>query len=376
MKPMIYADHAATTKLDADAFEAMKPYLLEAYGNPSQAYAFAREPKRALLRARETIARCIHAQPEEIFFTSGGTEGDNWAIRGIASPDPRRTDIITSQMEHHAVLRACEAAEELGCAVTHLPVTREGIVTPTALEAAISPSTCLVSVMLANNEIGTIQPIQDLCGIAHRNGSLFHTDAVQAVGHIQVDVEELGVDLLSASAHKFNGPKGIGFLYVKNGTPLHPLLRGGAQELGMRAGTENVAAIVGMAVALEKNCNAIPEAARYLSSLEARLLEGITQAGLDFRRNGGEPHLPGNVSLSFKHADGEALLHRLDLMGICVSTGAACTSGSTQVSHVLRAIGADPDYAPGTIRISLGRENTAEEVDRIVGALAKILRKP
>ena len=383
MKQLIYADHAATTKLDVDAFEAMKPFLLDEYGNASQPYALARKPKRALRKARAAIARCINADPEEIFFTSGGTESDNWAVKGVALAHPEdranRTNpasgaaVLTSSIEHHAVLRACEDLQKQGYSVAYLPVTREGAVTAEALESAITPSVRLTSVMLGNNEIGTIQPIKELCGIAHRTGSLFHTDAVQAVGHVPIDVGDLGVDLLSASAHKFNGPKGIGFLYVKKGTPIAPYLNGGAQEFGMRAGTENVASIVGMAVALQKHCDALHENMAHLRDLEARLMGHLLTAGVDFVRNGSTDRIPGNMSLSFKHADGEALLHRLDLKGICVSTGAACDTAVTRVSHVLRAIGLDEDYARGTIRISLGASNTAEEVDVMASALISIL---
>lgn len=374
MKQLIYADNAATTKLDIDAFEAMKPYLLEEYGNASQPYSFARKPKQALKEARATIAQCINAEPEEIFFTSGGTESDNWAIKGIAFADSEKHAIITSQIEHHAVLRACEDIEKLGYPVTYLPVTEEGVVTTEALNSVITPNTRLVSIMFANNEIGTIEPIKELCKIAHRNGALFHSDAVQAVGHVQIDVKDLGVDMLSASAHKFNGPKGIGFLYIKKGTPIAQYSNGGSQEFGMRAGTENIASIVGMAVALKKNCDAIEENAKHIGKLEAKLIDCLMKSGLDFIRNGAVQHIPGNISLSFRGADGEALLHRLDLMWICVSTGAACDTVNTQVSHVLNAISVDEDYAKGTIRISLGKNNTIEEVETLSQKLIRIMK--
>ena len=373
MKQFIYADNAATTKLDIDAFEAMKPYLLDEYGNASQPYSFARKPKQALKEARTTIAQCINAEPEEIFFTSGGTESDNWAIKGIAFADSEKRAIITSQIEHHAVLRACEDIEKLGYPVAYLPVTKEGIVTTEALSSVITHNTRLVSVMYANNEIGTIEPIKELCEIAHRNGAFFHTDAVQAVGHVQIDVKELGVDMLSASAHKFNGPKGIGFLYIKKGTPIASYASGGAQEFGMRAGTENIAAIVGMAVALKKNCDNLAENIRHITEIESQLLDKMSSSGLDFVRNGSSQHIPGNISLSFKNADGEALLHRLDLMGVCVSTGAACDTTNTQISHVLHAINLDPDYVQGTIRISLSTENTLSEVETIFNHIVRII---
>lgn len=373
MKQFIYADNAATTKLDIDAFEAMKPYLLEEYGNASQPYSFARKPKQALKEARATIAQCINAEPEEIFFTSGGTESDNWAIKGTAFSDSEKRAIITSQIEHHAVLRACEDIEKLGYPVAYLPITKEGVVTIEPLSSVITHNTRLVSIMYANNEIGTIEPIKELCEIAHRHGALFHTDAVQAVGHIQIDVKELRVDMLSASAHKFNGPKGIGFLYIKKGTPIASYASGGAQEYGMRAGTENIASIVGMAVALKKNCETISENSKYIGILETTLMRYLSAAGLNFVRNGSNQRIPGNVSLSFANCDGEALLHRLDLMGICVSTGAACDSVSTKVSHVLEAIGLNHKYAKGTIRISLGRENSLNDVEIIANSILKIL---
>lgn len=374
MKQFIYADNAATTKLDIDAFEAMKPYLLDEYGNASQPYSFARKPKQALREARAIIAHCINADPEEIYFTSGGTESDNWAVKGIAFAEAEKRSIVTSQIEHHAILRACETLEKHGYPVAYLPVNREGVVTAETLESLITSSTSLVSIMFANNEVGTIEPIKDLCEIAHKHGSLFHTDAVQAVGHVRIDVKELGVDMLSASAHKFNGPKGIGFLYVKKGTPISQYSNGGSQEFGMRAGTENIASIVGMAVALKKNCDAIEKNAKHIGQLEAKLLDGLSESGVDFIRNGATQRVPGNISLSFRGADGEALLHRLDLMRICVSTGAACDTVNTRVSHVLNAMGVDEDYAKGTIRISWGNNNTIEEAEILSEKLIRILK--
>ena len=374
MKPFIYADHAATTKLDEDALAAMMPFLTGEYGNPSQPYAFGRKARQALQEARATVAACINAEPEEIFFTSGGTESDNWAIRGATFGNAPGRGIVTSAVEHHAVLRSCEDAERLGCPVSYLPVTEEGVVTAEMLRTAMLPDTGLVSVMLANNEIGTVQPICRLSAIAHEEGALFHTDAVQAVGHIPVDVKELGVDLLSASAHKFNGPKGVGFLYVKKGTSITPYALGGAQESGLRAGTENVASLVGMAVALQKNCLAMDKHTSHIRQLEELLIRRLRSANVDFIRNGRPGGIPGNLSLSFPHSDGEALLHRLDLKGICVSTGAACDTVSTQISHVLKAIGLPESYARGTVRISLGKSNTAEEAEAIARALISILR--
>ena len=384
MKQYIYADNAATTKLDSDAFKAMKPYLLEEYGNASQPYFFGKKAAHAIKEARKTIAECINASPEEIFFTSGGTESDNWAIKCFGFSSTGIRHIVTSKIEHHAVLNACKQCELDDSGKTdvfYINNDRTGTVLAEDLisilqrprEAIASCESTLVSVMFANNEIGTIQPIKELAKIAHDNGALFHTDAVQAVGHIKIDVKDLGVDYLSASAHKFNGPKGIGFLYVKKGAPIHSFHNGGAQESGMRAGTEDVASIVGMAVALKKNCEAIEESTEKLYQLERILLEGLS--GLDFVHNGANNHIPGNVSLSFKNKDGEALLHRLDLMGICVSTGSACDSVNTQISHVLKAIELPKKYAKGTIRISLGKDNTVSEVLQICEKLISVLNK-
>lgn len=372
-KKMIYADNAATTKLDIDAFEAMSPFLLENYANTSQPYSFARKAKKALRESRELIAECIGACPEEIYFTSGGTESDNWAIKGSAFSDPLKCATITSEIEHHAVLRACSDIERLGYPVSCLPVNSYGKVLPQTLSEWINDNTRLVSIMFANNEIGTIQDIQTLSSIAHSKGAIFHTDAVQAVGHIPIDVKALGVDMLSASAHKFNGPKGTGFLYIKSGTPIGSYISGGKQEFGMRAGTEDVGSVVGMAVALKNNVDRLCEGRKYLQQLEKELLQELNNSKLDFVRNG-ENHLPGNVSLSFRGASGEVLLHRLDLIGIMVSTGSACDGVNNQVSHVLRAISLDNEYAKGTIRISLSDSNTIDEVQKIAKAIIRILQ--
>lgn len=370
----VYADHAATTQLDTDAFEAMKPYLLYEYANASQPYSFARATKMALKSARERIAKCINAEPEEIYFTSCGTESDNWAIKSCVRADEYSRDIITSKIEHHAVLHTCRTVEKAGVSVKYLPVDEFGVIRPEYLTKNISNRTKLVSIMFANNEIGTIQPIKELCSIAHANGALFHTDAVQAVGHVPIDVKDLKVDMLSASAHKFNGPKGIGFLYMRKGVKICPYMDGGHQESGMRAGTENVAAITAMAVALEKNCLRMHETADFLKNLEESLLCRLHDKQLVFKRNGASDRIPGNISLSFKGASGEMLLHRLDLMGICVSTGSACDSQNTQISHVLKAIHLPEEYALGTLRISLGYENTEEEVQYLADSIGKILK--
>ena len=368
MKHFIYADNAATTKLDTDAFEAMKPFLLEDYGNASQPYTLARKPKKALAEARAVIADCIGALPEEIFFTSGGTESDNWAIKGVVEPREKHLT-ITSQIEHHAVLNTCATLERFGYPVVYLPVNACGTVTPEVLEKTITQQTRLLSVMLVNNEIGTIEPIKELAAVTHAHAALFHTDAVQAVGHIPIDVNELRVDMLSASAHKFNGPKGIGFLYIRKGTHLMPYVNGGAQERGMRAGTENVASAVGMATALKKNCNEMQQTTEKLHTMEHDFLDALHAADIDFIRNGAEKRVPGNISISIRGASGEMLLHRLDLMGISISTGSACDSVNTQVSHVIKAVGVPREYAEGTIRVSFGRDNKPEdaaEVARVI----------
>ena len=368
---MIYADNAATSKLDDAAFEAMIPWLKEEYGNASQPYSFARKPKKALIEARELIASVINASPEEIYFTSGGTESDNWAIKGFMLSDGDNYSLVTSAIEHHAVLNASKAVEAMGCKVDYLLPDETGIIRPKTLEKTICNNTRLISIMLSNNEIGTIEPIKELTEISHKHDALFHTDAVQATGHIPIDVKDLGVDMLSASAHKFNGPKGVGFLYIRNGVEIKPFNDGGAQERGLRAGTENVAGIVGMAKALHDNCLCMEENARYITSLEKKLIELIQD--LDFIRNGAVHHIPGNISLSFRGADGEAILHRMDLKGICISTGSACDSGNDQISHVISAIKVPKEYANGTIRISLGKNNTLDEINKIADALRSII---
>lgn len=379
MKKIIYADNAATTPLSPIAFEAMKPFLLSYFGNPSQPYSLSRPCKLALKKAREDIAEYIHADPNEIYFTSGGTESDNWAIKGSVLLNGNRGTIITSSIEHHAVLCSCRAMESHGHSVTYLPVSQDGTVNLQNLQSALTSKTGLVSIMLANNEIGTIEPIELLAKAAHDNGALFHTDAVQAIGHIPVDVKVLDVDFLSASAHKFGGPKGIGFLYIKKGTGIGSFMDGGAQEKGIRAGTENVASIVGMAAALKERCSHI-EQSMLLYDKENELLNELQKNGLtvgeDFLWNGNHDilrHLPGIISLSFRGRDGEMILHRLDLKGIIISTGAACDSHRIQVSHVIDAIGVPKEYAKGTIRISLAQNIADDELKAIAKALVAIV---
>lgn len=375
MKQSIYADNAATTQMNKDAFEAMVPWLLDEYGNASQPYSFARKPKKALAEARATIAACINSLPEEIYFTSGGTESDNWAIKGSVLSDTDKRATITSAFEHHALLHSCKAIEKLGYPVAYLAPTADGIITSEALGSMISNTTRLVSIMYVNNEIGTIQPIKELCDMAHSHGALFHTDAVQAVGHIEIDVKQFGVDMLSASAHKFNGPKGIGFLYIRKGTKISSYADGGAQEGQYRAGTENIASIVGMAAALKENCTNLNSNIAQIQSLERQLLGALYELHIPFVRNGGDNGIPGLISLSFSGADGEAILHCMDLMGISISTGSACDSKSTKVSHVLKAIKLKDNLARGTIRISLGKNNTTEDVIAITKALQQIVTK-
>lgn len=374
MRKHIYADNAATTKLDREAFEAMIPWLTEEYANPSQPYFFSRPAKKAVADARATIAACINADPDEILFTSGGTESDNWAIKGISATNNTRRATITSAFEHHAVLRSCEAIERLGYPVVYIWPDQNGMITPDALRSIITNQTILVSVMYVNNELGTIQPIQELCEIAHAHNALFHTDAVQAVGHTEIDVKKLGVDMLSASAHKFNGPKGIGFLYIRKGVKLSPYTNGGAQEFGLRAGTENVASIVGMAIALKNNIEALKANREKVKSLEDLLIDKLDKSQIPYIRNGSHQTQPGIISLSFEGKDGEAILHRMDLNGISISTGSACDSKNTEISHVLRSIKMEESYARGTIRISLGKDNSKDDVDAIVRALTQIIK--
>ncbi len=379
---MIYADNAATTKLDIDAFEAMKPFLIEEYGNPSQPYFFSKTARIALREARETIAKCINAEPEEIFFTSGGTESDNWAIKEFGESVNPPKYIFTSAIEHKAILNACRHMERLGAVVEYIPVNTAGVIDIDELEKKLKKTSnnmksnrnTIVSVMFANNEIGTIDPIIQIVELAHRYGAIFHTDAVQAVGHVEIDVKKMGIDMLSASAHKFNGPKGVGFLYIRKGVDIISYIDGGSQETGKRAGRENVCAIVGMAKALEKNVHNLETHQKKLFELEKVIETGLLNKKIEYFRNGDREHIPGNMSLSFRGFEGEALLHRLDLMKICVSTGSACDSKNTKISHVLKAINLNEELAIGTIRISFGKDNTEEEAMQIVEALDKILK--
>lgn len=364
VKKYIYADNAATTQMSQAAMDSMIQFLATDYGNASQPYSFSRSSKKALKEARTIIADCIGAAPEEIIFTSGGSESDNWAVKNAWL---NGQDILTTEIEHHAILNACDFVSKQNRKVSYLPVSDKGLICPGDIKRSLSRH-CFMSVMMANNEIGTIEPIHQYGLMSREMSATFHTDAVQAMGHIDINVKELDVDLLSASGHKFNGPKGIGFLYVRKGTKLQSFVSGGAQEYGLRAGTENIASIVAMAVALRENVENLESNQRHLYELEDNLIEKLHKASLSVVRNGTN-QLPGLVSLSFKNMDGEAILHRLDFKGICVSTGSACDSKSTQISHVLKAIKLPLEYAKGTIRISFGKYNTLEESSRIAEAL-------
>ena len=371
----IYADNAATTRMSRAAIEKMTPYLAECYGNPSALYSLGQRAKDALEDARETVARLIGAEPREIVFTSGGSEADNQAIRSAAEAGAKKgkRHIVSDAIEHHAILHTLKRLEREGFEVTLVPVTPAGLVEPEAIAAAIREDTCLVTVMTANNEIGTIQPVKEIGKICRARGVVFHTDAVQAVGHIPLSVGELGVDLLSASAHKFHGPKGVGFLYAKRGAPLSSLIEGGAQERGRRAGTENVAGIVAMAAALEEAVAGIDGNAKRLIPLRDRLIAGL--ARIPHGALNGDPvrRLPSNVNFCFEGIEGESLLLLLDDRGIAASSGSACTSGSLDPSHVLLAIGRPHGVAHGSLRLSLGEDATEAEVDYMIAEVADVV---
>ena len=374
---MIYLDNAATTRTAPEVVEAMLPYFTEQYGNPSAIYSLGSAGKKAINEARRTIAAAIGAKPEEIYFTAGGTEADNWALKAAAECCAGKgRHIITTKIEHHAVLHACGYLEKNGYEVTYLDVDRDGILDPEALKEAIRPDTVLISVMFANNEIGTIQPIREIGAIARERGILFHTDAVQAFGQIPIDVEEMHIDMLSASAHKLNGPKGTGMLYIRSGLKIRSFIHGGAQEKGVRAGTENVPGIVGFAAAVRRALSRMEEKAgreRELRDYLIRRIEGeIPYCRLNGHR---EKRLPGNVNISFRFIEGESLLIMLDMRGVCASSGSACTSGSLDPSHVLLAIGLEHEEAHGSLRMTLSEENTQEELDEVVGHLAEIVQR-
>ena len=372
---MIYADNAATTKLSPVALQAMLPYLTEHYGNPSSLYTLGQRAAEALEEARKTVAQCLHCRPEEIYFTSGGSEADNQAIRSAARWGKLRgkTHIISTAFEHHAVLHTLAALEKEGFTVTLLDVGPEGRVTPQQVAQAITDETCLVTIMYANNEIGTIQPIGEIGKVCREKKVTFHTDAVQAVGHLAIDVGAEQIDMLSLSGHKFHGPKGVGALYVRKGVTLSPLIEGGAQERRKRAGTENVAGIVGLAAALKEACDHLEANAAKVAALRDKLIAGLAAIPHGALNGSREDRLPGNVSFCFEGIEGESLLLLLDDKGICASSGSACTSGSLDPSHVLLAIGRPHEVAHGSLRLSLCEENTEAEVDAMVRDIPQVV---
>lgn len=375
MSDLIYLDHAATTAVHPDVLKEMLPYFIDKFGNPSSVYGFAANNKNKLTEARETIAGALGAKPEEIYFTAGGSESDNWALKCTAEAyGVHGGHIITTKIEHHAILHTCKYLQNRGYDVTYLDVDENGLVDLNTLEAAIRPDTFLISIMFANNEIGTIEPIKEIGEIAHRHGILFHTDAVQAFGQIPIHVDGMNIDMLSASGHKFNGPKGIGFLYIKKGLKLKSFIHGGQQERGRRAGTENVPGIVGIAKACEIAMAEMEERMKKETELRDYLIERILKEIPYTRLNGhSKKRLPNNVNISFQFVEGESILIMLDMAGICASSGSACTSGSVDPSHVLLAIGLPQEIAHGSLRLTIGYENTKEEMDTVVDNLKRII---
>lgn len=371
----IYLDNAATTKVEPEVFETMKPYFMEEFGNPSSAYSFAGKTAGKILEVREEIGKAIGASGKEIYFTSGGSESDNWAIKGVADAlSTKGNHIITTKIEHHAVLHTCEYLEKHGFEVTYLDVDKDGLVCPKAFEAAIKPTTILASVMFANNEIGTIEPIAELGRIAHEHGVLFHTDAVQAFGHEHIDVNLMNIDLLSASAHKIGGPKGVGFLYIRKGVKISNFIHGGAQERGKRGGTTNSAGIMGLAKAVELSVSRMDEANKHEAELRDYLIDRVLSEIPYTICNGSRTkRLSNNVNFCFRFIEGESLLILLDQKGICASSGSACTSGSLDPSHVLLAIGLPHEIAHGSIRFSLAYDTTKEQIDYTVDSLKYIV---
>ena len=386
-KRFVYADNAATTPMSETAFNAMKPWLTENYGNPSSLYRIGRAAKEALNDARTVVGKCLNAAepvnekndyaPGEIVFTGGGSQADNLAIRGFMhGPSSKgRKHIITSKIEHHAVLYTCEALEKEGYRVTYLNVDKEGRVDLEQLKAELSEDTALVSVMAANNEIGTIQPIKHSAELAHSVGAKFHTDAVQAVGHMHIDVQEMGIDMLSLAGHKFRGPRGTGVLYVKNGIQLEPLVYGGGQERGLVSGTENTAGFIGLAAAMQDACEHLDEKMGYVKKLTDKLVKGIME-NIPYSHYTGDPvnRLPGTASFVFEAIEGEGLILRLDNAGVCGSTGSACSTGSLDPSHVLMAIGLPHEIAHGSLRLTLGEQNTEEDVDYVIETVTDVVK--
>ena len=376
-KRFVYADNAATTKVSKPVLDVMMPYFTEEYGNASSIYALGRSAKKALETARETVAKAIGAETSEIYFTSCGSESDNWAIRSVCErlAAKGKKHIVTSVIEHHAVLHTCQALEKLGFEVTYLPVYENGIVKTEDVKNAIREDTALVTIMYANNEIGTIQPIEEIAAVCREKGVLFHTDAVQAMGHVKIDVHAQGIDMLSLSGHKIHAQKGIGALYVRKGIPVTNLIFGGAQERNRRAGTENLPAIAGFAKAMEIASTDIEKRAEKTAKQRDRLIEGILK--LPRTRLNGDPvkRLPGTVNISIEGVEGESLLLMLDLNGICASSGSACTSGSLDPSHVLLALGLKHEVAHGSLRLSIGDETTDEDIDYILEVVPKVVKR-
>ena len=377
MKPLIYLDNAATTKTAAEVVDAMLPYFTEQYGNPSSIYSLGRTGKEAVTEARETIAHSLGARSDEIYFTAGGSEADNWAIKAVAEAyGEKGKHIITSAIEHHAVLHTCQYLEKHGFEVTYVGVDEQGILKLDELKAAIRPDTILISVMFANNEIGTLQPIEEIGEIAGSHGILFHTDAVQAYGQLPIDVDRYHIDMLSASGHKLNGPKGIGFLYIRKGLRIRSFVHGGGQERARRAGTENVPGIVGIGAAAGRAFRIMEEKTAIETELRDYLIDRIEQEVPYCRLNGDRRlRLPNNVNFSFRFVEGESLLMMLDMEGICASSGSACTSGSLDPSHVLLAIGLPHEIAHGSLRLTLSEENTKEQMDMVVAAVKRIVER-
>lgn len=371
----VYLDHAATTPVKDEVLKAMLPYLSEFYGNASSVYSLARSSKQAIESAREKIASLIGAEPKEIFFTASGTEADNWALKGLAlAHQDKGKHIITSQIEHHAVLHSCQFLERNGFEVTYLPVDEFGLISLADLKQAIRKDTILISIMFANNEIGTIQPIAEIAQLAKEKQIIFHTDGVQAVANLEIDVKKLGIDAMSISGHKFYAPKGVGALYLKNGLGIENLLHGGSQERELRAGTENVASIVGMAKALDLACQNLPNRQQKMLSLRDKTIKEISNNFPSAKLNGHpSQRLPGNVNFSFPKIEGDVLLMQLDMRGIAASSGSACSSLSIEPSHVLLALGLDKDLAKGSLRLTFGDENTNEDVDYLLKTLKEIL---
>lgn len=373
----IYMDNAATTRVTEPVFEAMKPYFCEKFGNPMSVHSFGRESRRAVEEARRQVAAALNADSREIYFTGCGTESDNWALRGAAYArgNTRRT-LVTTTIEHHAILHTAEQLEKEGFKVVYVPVDEFGIVKLDEMERAITEDVFLVSVMTANNEIGTIQPIEEIARMAHAKGALFHTDAVQAIGSVKIDVKAMGIDLLSLSGHKFHAPKGVGALYMKNSVHIERLIRGGAQERTQRAGTENLASIVGLGKAIELATADIDAHNAKLTGMRDHMISEILTRIPETRLNGDATRrLPGNVNVSVRYIEGESLLLSLDLKGIAASSGSACTSGALDPSHVLLAIGLPHEIAHGSLRLTMNEENTMEEVDTVVEALVEIVKR-